>query len=41
MGWDDDWHADHKVPYSKGGLTTVENGQVACAECNLAKGSCD
>ena len=41
MGWDDDWHVDHKIPYSKGGLTTVENGQVACAECNLAKGSGD
>ncbi len=38
MGWDDDWHADHKVPYSKGGPTTVANGVVACADCNLAKG---
>ena len=39
MGWDDDWHVDHKIPYSKGGPTTVENGQIACAECNLAKGN--
>ena len=41
MGWDDDWHADHKSPFSKGGKTTVENGQVACAECNLSKGNTD
>lgn len=34
----DNWHADHKVPWSKGGETTVENGQVACPECNLSKG---
>jgi hypothetical protein len=39
MGWDDDWHADHKTPFSRGGLTTVENGQVSCAECNLLKGN--
>ncbi len=34
-----DWHCDHKVAWSKGGQTTVENGQVACPECNLAKGN--
>ncbi len=39
LGWDDDWHVDHKLPYSKGGKTTVENGQLACADCNLAKGN--
>ena len=39
LGWDDDWHIDHKVAFSKGGKTTVANGQLACAECNLAKGS--
>ncbi len=33
----DHWHADHKVAWSNGGKTTVENGQVACVECNLAK----
>lgn len=38
MGWDDDWHADHMVSYRNGGQTTVENGQVACAPCNLVKG---
>ncbi len=35
----DNWHADHIVPWSKGGQTTVANGQVACPECNLSKGS--
>jgi len=35
----DNWHADHKKPWSKGGKTTVENGQVACPTCNLAKHS--
>ena len=33
----DHWEADHIVPWSKGGRTTVENGQVACARCNSAK----
>jgi hypothetical protein len=35
----DDWHCDHKDPWSNGGPTTVENGQVACPACNLAKGA--
>ena len=35
----DSWHCDHKVAWTKGGQTTVENGQVACAECNLSKGA--
>ncbi|MBY0362336.1 MAG: HNH endonuclease [Phreatobacter sp.] len=35
----DDWHADHKVAWSRGGKSTVENGQVACPACNLAKGA--
>lgn len=34
-----DWHADHIVPYSQGGKTTVSNGQVACVACNTAKGN--
>lgn len=33
----DNWQADHKVPWSRGGKTTVENGQVACFPCNAAK----
>lgn len=35
----DNWHADHIVPHSRGGKTTVANGQVACASCNLSKGA--
>jgi len=35
----DDWHCDHKIPWSKGGKTTVTNGQVACTACNLSKGA--
>lgn len=33
------WEPDHKIPWSKGGETTVANGQVACVECNRAKGN--
>jgi hypothetical protein len=35
----DSWHCDHRVPWSKGGPTTVENGAVSCPACNLAKGA--
>ena len=35
----DNWHADHRTPWSSGGTTTVENGQVSCPDCNLAKSS--
>ena len=35
----DAMHADHIVPHSKGGLTTIENGQTLCANCNLKKGA--
>ncbi|HEV2153006.1 HNH endonuclease family protein [Bradyrhizobium sp.] len=38
VAWDH-WHADHKVPHSKGGKTIVANGQVACPDCNFAKGA--
>ncbi len=37
VGWGH-WHADHKVPHTKGGKSIVANGQVACPSCNLAKG---
>ena len=37
LTWDD-WHCDHIQPWSKGGKTTVENGQIACSACNLSKG---
>jgi hypothetical protein len=33
----DNWHADHKIPWSQGGFTVVENGQVACVACNTTK----
>lgn len=33
------WHADHIIPHSKGGRTTVSNGQVSCPDCNLSKGN--
>lgn len=34
-----DMHADHVNSHSKGGKTTIENGQTLCAKCNLSKGS--
>jgi hypothetical protein len=36
LTWDN-WHCDHNKPWSKGGKTTVENGQASCPECNLSK----
>jgi hypothetical protein len=36
LTWDD-WHCDHTIPWSKGGRTTVENGQVSCVACNVVK----
>lgn len=33
------WHADHKIPFSKGGITDVVNGQATCPPCNLKKGN--
>lgn len=38
VGWDN-WHADHIMPHSQGGKTTVSNGQLACIPCNLSKGA--
>ena len=37
LTWDD-WACDHIVAWSKGGKTTIENGQVACPSCNSSKG---
>jgi hypothetical protein len=33
------WAADHVIPYSKGGATTVENGELVCKQYNLSKGN--
>lgn len=30
-------HIDHKIPFSLGGLTTLENLQSLCQECNISK----
>jgi len=34
---DTKWHADHIIPYSKGGKTTLENGQLIDKLSNLKK----
>ena len=33
------YHGDHVRAYSKGGKTTLDNGQALCSECNLMKGN--
>lgn len=35
----EDWEADHVVPYSKGGKTQSDNGQALCPVCNRRKGN--
>jgi superfamily II DNA or RNA helicase len=32
-------HADHAVPFSRGGETSIDNGRALCAACNLKKGN--
>ena len=34
-----DFHADHIIPWSRGGKTTISNGQALCPKCNLSKGA--
>ena len=36
---DGKFHADHIMPYSKGGKTILKNAQALCQNCNLKKGS--
>jgi len=33
------FEADHIIPYSKGGSTTLDNGQCLCRHCNRSKGT--
>jgi hypothetical protein len=35
----DNFHADHIKPWTAGGKTTVDNGQLLCPSCNQKKGS--
>jgi hypothetical protein len=35
------WHLDHLVPLAVGGAHSLSNLELACAVCNLAKGSLD
>ncbi len=34
-----DMHADHIMPWHKGGRTEMSNGQMLCIDCNLKKGA--
>ena len=38
VSWSE-YHADHVIPHSKGGQTTLENAQVLCRHHNLSKGA--
>lgn len=38
---EEEFEADHKKPWSKGGLTQIANGQVLCSNCNKHKSDKD
>ena len=40
-GADEDLQYDHKVPWSRGGSSTVNNIQLLCGSCNRRKGAND
>jgi 5-methylcytosine-specific restriction endonuclease McrA len=33
------WHADHHLPFSRGGKTVTSNGRAKCRTCNLKRGN--
>jgi 5-methylcytosine-specific restriction endonuclease McrA len=33
------FHGDHVQPHSRGGATSLSNGQALCARCNRLKGA--
>ncbi|MAI68967.1 MAG: hypothetical protein CML79_05165 [Rhodobiaceae bacterium] len=35
----DNIHIDHIKPFSKGGMTVLDNGIACCESCNLSKGA--
>lgn len=37
----DDAQVDHKYPWSKGGLSKIDNAQLLCSSCNKSKGNRD
>jgi len=37
-GQPNSFEADHIVPFSKGGFTSIDNGQCLCRTCNRSKG---
>lgn len=34
-----DFHVDHKVPFSRGGVDEIGNYYPSCSECNITKGT--